>query len=136
MKKLTKYLVFFMCLVVYYFVDTRLHFSIPCPIRYVTGFQCPGCGMTRLMIHLMQFNIRVAFWDNPIIFINGPIILYDIIKMIYIDLKNLKRKKNTFEDGINILIVVELIIFTIYRNFALLQERLFYIFSLFKSLIK
>lgn len=36
-----------------------------CPIRYVTGIPCPGCGLSRAYIALLHLNIREAFSYHP-----------------------------------------------------------------------
>lgn len=36
-----------------------------CPIKYLTGFSCPGCGMTRALI-MMFYDIRGAFYMHPL----------------------------------------------------------------------
>ena len=32
--------------------------AIPCFFRKVTGYLCPGCGVTGLLYHLVYFNIK------------------------------------------------------------------------------
>lgn len=44
-------------------------FAIPCPIRTVTGLECPGCGVTRMCIALMQLDFKNAFLCHPMLFI-------------------------------------------------------------------
>lgn len=40
-------------------------FSIPCPIRTTTGLLCPGCGVTRMCLALLQLDF-IGAWDaNP-----------------------------------------------------------------------
>lgn len=36
-----------------------------CPIRYVTGIPCPGCGLSRAYIALLHLNFREAFSYHP-----------------------------------------------------------------------
>ncbi|MEJ2108905.1 MAG: DUF2752 domain-containing protein [Acidobacteriota bacterium] len=38
---------------------------LPCPIHYVTGIECPGCGMTRASIALARGEIGSALHFNP-----------------------------------------------------------------------
>ena len=47
---------------IYFFVLIRFNIGIPCVFRKLTGYQCPGCGMTHAMIELFRFNIKGA-WD-------------------------------------------------------------------------
>lgn len=49
--------------------------GIGCPIRFLTGVSCAGCGMTRAWINLLEGHIGKAFyyhplfWTVPILFI-------------------------------------------------------------------
>ena len=35
-------------------------FGVTCPIKYITGISCAGCGMSRAWIALLHFNIHVS----------------------------------------------------------------------------
>lgn len=35
--------------------------GVGCPIRFVTGIPCPGCGMTRAWLSLLSGNEAAAF---------------------------------------------------------------------------
>ena len=37
-----------------------------CPFHSLTGWTCPGCGMTRAFLHLGQGELQMAFADNPL----------------------------------------------------------------------
>lgn len=37
-----------------------------CPIRYVTGIPCPGCGLSRAYLALLQLNPIQAFKYHPL----------------------------------------------------------------------
>lgn len=43
-----------------------MHFGITCPIRYLTGISCPGCGMTRAWLQLLQGHWQAAFTLHPL----------------------------------------------------------------------
>lgn len=50
-------------------------FKIPnCPIKLITGYPCPSCGMTRAGFAALTFNFKEAFFYNPIIFLLPPIL--------------------------------------------------------------
>jgi hypothetical protein len=36
----------------------------PCMFKFLTGFNCPACGMTRSFIYMSHFNIGAAFAMN------------------------------------------------------------------------
>ena len=43
--------------------------NLTCVFLDTTGFYCPGCGVTRLIFSLLQFDFYQAFRYNPLIFI-------------------------------------------------------------------
>lgn len=40
--------------------------DIGCPILYLTGISCPGCGLTRAYLCLLRGNISGAFYYHPL----------------------------------------------------------------------
>lgn len=42
--------------------------GIGCPIRYMTGIPCPGCGMTRAAVALVTLDFAQALYYHPMIF--------------------------------------------------------------------
>ncbi len=38
--------------------------SIPCPIKALTGLDCPGCGNTRAVLSLLRLDIAASFSYN------------------------------------------------------------------------
>ena len=42
--------------------------NITCPILYLTGMACPGCGMTRALIACLKFDFPLAFRYHPMVF--------------------------------------------------------------------
>ncbi len=47
--------------------------GIGCPVRWVTGISCPGCGMSRALFSLLRLDFGDAFRYHPLIF---PVILF------------------------------------------------------------
>lgn len=37
-----------------------------CPIKYLTGISCPGCGMTRAWLSVISLNFDRAFYYHPL----------------------------------------------------------------------
>jgi hypothetical protein len=48
----------------------------PCPLRYLTGWYCPGCGSLRAMHQLLQGNLREAWALNPLTVLLLPFLAY------------------------------------------------------------
>jgi len=42
----------------------QLHL-LPCPFKYLTGIDCPGCGFQRSLIALLQGNFQKSFLIYP-----------------------------------------------------------------------
>ena len=61
-----------------FFNPSEHSFFISCPIKYATGFYCPGCGSQRAIHQLLHFNIINAFRLNPLMVLSLPIIFYGL----------------------------------------------------------
>ena len=47
-------------------------FYPPCVFHAVTGLQCPGCGTTRALHHLLHGDVAGAFRLNAMLFVVAP----------------------------------------------------------------
>lgn len=56
----------------YRFDPTRVHFYPQCVFHALTGLQCPGCGTTRALYHLLHGDVGGAFRLNPMLFAFAP----------------------------------------------------------------
>ena len=43
--------------------------GLPCPFRWVTGWECPLCGATRMGSALLQLDVAAAFAFNPVVLV-------------------------------------------------------------------
>ena len=67
MKKYLKLIIPLSMIALIYIV---FHFiGIGCPIKFVTGVSCPGCGMSRACIWLLLGNISDAFYFHPLFWV-------------------------------------------------------------------
>lgn len=48
--------------------------GIGCPIKYMTGISCPGCGMTRAVVECIHLDFIRAWYYHPLFF-TLPIII-------------------------------------------------------------
>lgn len=52
------------------FVYAVFHFvGIGCPIKFVTGISCLGCGMTRAWVSVLKLDFAAAFYYHPLFMI-------------------------------------------------------------------
>lgn len=56
----------------YYFFYLNYGFGIPCLFYKITGFLCPGCGITRCIFSLFQGNVYEAYCYNRMVFFLFP----------------------------------------------------------------
>ena len=43
--------------------------GIGCPIRFLTGISCAGCGMTRAWLSVGKMDFESAFYYHPLFFV-------------------------------------------------------------------
>lgn len=62
-----------------YAVPAQCFFHTTCPFAILTGFSCPGCGLTRAGIHLLKGEFSAALELHPMIFLWVLLLLYFFI---------------------------------------------------------
>src|SRR5258705_10038442 len=58
--------------VLYRFDPARVHVYPQCVFHALTGLQCPGCGTTRALHHLLHGDVAGAFRLNAMLFFVAP----------------------------------------------------------------
>lgn len=48
--------------------------AVPCLFHVITGFKCPGCGMTRMCVALLRLDFAGAFHYNQVLFFLMPVL--------------------------------------------------------------
>ncbi len=51
----------------------------PCPVHYLTGWYCPGCGSLRALHALLHGNLMQAWAMNPLTVMLLPFLSYGLI---------------------------------------------------------
>jgi Protein of unknown function (DUF2752) len=59
----------------------------PCPVRYLTGFYCPGCGSLRALHALLHGDLRRAWAMNPFAVTVLPFLCYGLASEILLALR-------------------------------------------------
>ncbi len=101
--------------VIYLLITKCTRISISCPIYSITGLYCPGCGISRLIIHISQGQFYMAFRSNMAIFILSPMLMYLLFKYIFGYINN-KNKITRIDMYIVYFCIIVLVLFMIFRN--------------------
>ena len=91
-----------------YYALSHLVLHASCPVVLLTGFPCPGCGLTRACILLLSFRFKEAFELNPSAYIFFFLILWLIITR-YLCGKEFKITKYLIIAGVILSFVVYII---------------------------
>jgi len=101
-------------LVIFLLLDIFEVIGIPCPFNEFLHIYCPGCGSTRMIRSLLQFDFYQAFRYNPLLFILlfpiGGVIIGEVIYFI----KN--RRLFNISTKIYIILIVLIFVYWILRN--------------------
>jgi len=64
--------------VLYLWDPQETSFYPPCVFRWLTGWQCPGCGSTRAIHQLLHGHLKMAWFLNPLMVTLLPFIAYGL----------------------------------------------------------
>jgi hypothetical protein len=93
---------------------TRRMLSPPCPYLTLTGFACPGCGLTRAVHFLLHGDVHRAFAYNPWAFLSAPALAAFVLLPSVAD----ERRTLRVRTGISWIMLVVTVAFWIWRNTA------------------
>ena len=90
--------------------------GIPCIFHAVTGLQCPGCGVTRMLSALLHGDWRGAWESNAAVLTLSPVLAglvgLSLVRWIRTGSARLPRRA----DAVTVVCVVLLVLFTVARN--------------------
>ena len=116
-KNLAKNIGIILAVGIAYYIFFRLtRIGIKCPFNQITGFLCPGCGLSRMLLALIDFNIPLAIYYNAAAFFLLPFWAAVFISYCYEYIKYGKVKMHTWYKIISVASVIVLVIFGIARN--------------------
>lgn len=102
-------------LLLYYFWVRLTGLAIPCIFHVVTGFYCPGCGITRMLMALAEGNLALAYSCNEALFWLAPLALADFIWYHYHYFRYGIQNTRFHKASVVVMLVV-LVGFGIWRN--------------------
>lgn len=101
--------------------------AFPCVFHAVTGLYCPGCGVSRMCLALLQLHWREAFSYNPLVFCLLPLFVLYGGREIGFYILGRKPRRPAWERWGTWVLVAAAVLFGIMRNlpmFSFLAPRL------------
>lgn len=118
--RLKKRSVTYLCVLaagVAYYIWVRITgIGIPCIFHEITGWSCPGCGVTTLIMSAAAGRFDQARSANPFLFYTWPLILFFIVWNEIKLIKGRKYRADKLIEVLMLLYVIALIVFGIARN--------------------
>jgi hypothetical protein len=68
-------------------------FVVKCMFKQMTGFKCPGCGVTRMLVNFMEFDFMDGVKYNIFLAATLPFVVYIIVYSAYLYLVDKKGNK-------------------------------------------
>lgn len=66
----------------YNYAPTAYGFYPRCVFKMLTGLDCPGCGTTRALHHLLHGRVEEAFRLNPMLFVLMVVALFALPSLL------------------------------------------------------
>ncbi|MBQ5851894.1 MAG: DUF2752 domain-containing protein [Lachnospiraceae bacterium] len=103
--------------IIAYFAFLKNYIYTLCPLVLLSGYPCPGCGMTRALFRIMRFDFAGAWSMHPFIYPIGILCLMFCICRYLLNGNYMKYVK-----GLMICIAVGMVLFYIYRMITMFPE--------------
>lgn len=100
-----------------------LHYTgigLVCPFNFVTGWKCPGCGVTHMCLALLQLDFRAAFMANPALFLSAPLLMIIFVSYLIGYIMTGKRQMRFWQNVVLWICIIILVLYGIARNIFLL----------------
>lgn len=100
----------------YYIIYSLTNIGLICPLNFVTGWLCPCCGISRMLISLLKFDFEAAFYYNGALLILMP--FWTVLGVIYFYnyIKTGNKKMKNWMAIIFYITFAIMIVFGILRN--------------------
>lgn len=101
---------------VYAGIVIRFHVGIPCMFHVITGLQCPGCGITHMLIYMAEHDFKSAYESNQMVFVLQPVIYYLVLKNVIVYIKGDPVRHHKFDNFLVYSAIVMILVFSVIRN--------------------
>lgn len=102
--------------ILYYVINRLTGFAIPCPFHLLTGFYCPGCGISRMFISLFQLDFITAFHQNAGVLILSPLLIILAVVSIISYIKTGNMPNSRWFNILAIFLICCFVLFGVLRN--------------------
>lgn len=97
----------------YYFLLRYTDLSIPCVFRSITGYKCPGCGITTMLLLMPDGDFAAAKVENVFLYYT----LLPLLVAVCVRYSAVMKVCHRFLDKVCFpLYLTALLVFGIYRN--------------------
>jgi|SRR5215204_1886770 len=98
------------------FEPGKTGFFPSCPFRFLTGLQCPGCGITRALHNLLHGHLMTAFTLNPLFVVALPFLIFVLLRYTSYAFQQKTPRANALPANVIYFIFVVVASFWIFRN--------------------
>jgi uncharacterized protein DUF2752 len=91
----------------------------PCPVHYLTGWYCPGCGSLRAIHQLLHGELRAALALNPLTVVLLPFLTYGLASFALFEIRGRGLPQPFLRAGWIRALGAAIILFGIVRNLPL-----------------
>jgi hypothetical protein len=100
----------------FFFEPGKTGFFPACPFRLLTGFTCPGCGVTRALHQILHGHFYTAFTLNPLFLLAIPFLLFALLRYSAIVMRGGVPRPNALPAPFIYAIFFAILSFWIFRN--------------------
>src|SRR5687768_6804057 len=101
---------------VWYFDPTKAGFFPVCPLYSLTGFACPGCGLTRGFHALFHGDVITALDYNALLPLFALLIGFAFVSLVFFAVRGRKVRMNLLHPNSLWVFFVLLLVFGVTRN--------------------
>jgi len=87
-----------------------------CPFRVLTGFTCPGCGVTRALHQILHGHFVSAFMLNPLFVLLSPFLVFAFLRYSVIVMRGGRPRPNALPAVFIYSLFFVILSFWIFRN--------------------
>jgi len=91
----------------------------PCPVHYLTGCYCPGCGSLRAIHALLHGDVHRAWAMNPLTIVLLPFVAYGLFSEILVGLRGRGLPQPRLSSSAIYALGCMIVLFGVIRNLAL-----------------